>query len=61
MLFADVVAGQPGEVEPVADLPFDIGLVRLRGGVPETALVPIAVALVMVPMSPWWIRCIDSR
>ena len=29
VLFADVVAGQPGEVEPVSQLPFHVGPARL--------------------------------
>jgi len=41
VLFADVVAGEPGEVEPVADLPFDIAATGAVG-VPEPTLVPVA-------------------
>src|ERR1019366_666921 len=42
VLFTDVIAGEPGEVKPIADLPFDIGHVGGAGGVPETALIPVA-------------------
>ncbi len=41
VLFANVIAGKPGEVEPVANLPFEVGHLRGSGGVPKTALVPV--------------------
>src|SRR6266478_1212346 len=41
VLLDDVVAGEPGKVEPVADLPFDIGHVATFA-MPEAALVPVA-------------------
>ena len=37
MLLDDVIARQPGEVEPVAQLPFHVAPARLRGLVPEAA------------------------
>ena len=42
-LFDDVVAGEPGEIEPVADLPFHIGPFGLAGFHPECAGVVAAV------------------
>src|ERR1700686_2581580 len=43
VLLADMVAGKPGEVEPVADLPFDVGHVAAFT-MPESPLVPVAAA-----------------
>ncbi len=42
MLLANMIAGKPGEIEPVADLPFHVGHLRRAGGVPKVALVPVA-------------------
>ena len=44
MLLDDVVPREPGEVEPVADLPLHVGVRRLALVDPETALVPRALA-----------------
>ena len=41
VLFDDVVAGEPGEVEPVTDLPFGVGHAVGPGFVPESPLVPV--------------------
>ena len=41
MLLDDVIAGEPGVVEPVAHLVLDVTPVRLPGLVPQAALVPI--------------------
>ena len=41
MLLDDVVARQPGEVEPVAHLPLEVAPARLARLVPERALVPV--------------------
>ena len=40
VLFDDVIAGEPGEVQPVANLPFSVRPRRLTRVVPETTLVP---------------------
>src|SRR5512135_1066760 len=44
VLLADVVAREPGEVEPVAELPFHVAPARLAGLHPEAPLVPEAAA-----------------
>jgi hypothetical protein len=45
VLLDDVVARQPGEVQPVADLPLDVGPGRLPGLDPQVALQPEAAAV----------------
>lgn len=42
VLFDDMVAAEPGEVEPVAELPFEIGHIWSAVDAPESALVPVA-------------------
>src|SRR5215471_20870698 len=42
MLFYDVIAGEPGEVEPVAHLPFQIAPLWLSVLFPKAALIPVA-------------------
>src|SRR5215468_3298219 len=42
MLFDDVIAGEPGEVEPVAHLPFQIAPSELAVLFPKSALIPVA-------------------
>ena len=44
VLLHDVVAGEPGEVEPVPDLPLDIGPFGPALMHPESALVPVDLA-----------------
>jgi hypothetical protein len=40
VLFDDVIAGEPGEVEPVAQLPLDVAPLGLTILLPEKSLVP---------------------
>ena len=40
VLFNDVIAGEPGEVEPVAQLPLGVGPRRLTWAVPQATLIP---------------------
>src|SRR4029077_19796855 len=42
VLFDEVIAGKPGEGEPVADLPFDVGHGLAAFAMPEAAVVPVA-------------------
>ena len=42
VLLANVVARQPAEIQPVADLPFHVGHLRRAVGVPQRPLVPVA-------------------
>lgn len=44
VLLADMVAREPGEIEPVSELPFHIGPFRLTRVHPESALIPVGIA-----------------
>ena len=62
VLLDDVIAGEPGEVEPVADLPLRVGPLGLARARPEAALVPEDLAADMTsPMAPSWMRSIVAR
>ena len=61
VLLDDVVARQPGEVQPVADLPLERRTIRgCRSWFHRLALVPVTRADVTSPIAPSWIRFIVS-
>ena len=59
VLLDDVVAGEPGEVQPVAELPLHVATMAASAA-PEAALVPEHLAATTSPIAPSWMRLIVS-